>query len=119
MPTAMGLSEFHYFLLHSDGLTIVSRITEKVVGYYDMRQMGYGGGTDFETPLNRALDIIEAQESYQKADVLMISDGDCGLSAAFVQTLNNRKAALDCSIYTVLCAGLRINDSFSDEVFVL
>ncbi len=82
-------------------------------------QMGYGGGTDFETPLNRALDIIEAQESYQKADVLMISDGDCGLSAAFVQTLNNRKAALDCSIYTVLCAGLRINDSFSDEVFVL
>ncbi len=82
-------------------------------------QMGYGGGTDFETPLKRALDIIEAQESYQKADVLMISDGDCGLSAEFVESLNNRKAALDCSIYTVLCAGLRIDDKFSDEVVVL
>jgi len=31
MPLAVGLSEFHYFLLHSDCLTIVSRITEKVV----------------------------------------------------------------------------------------
>ncbi|MEI7796347.1 MAG: VWA domain-containing protein [Methylococcaceae bacterium] len=82
-------------------------------------QMGYGGGTDFETPLNRALDIIEAQKSYQKADVLMISDGDCGLSAAFTQTLNDKKAALDCSIYTVLCAGSRIDDKFSDEVVVL
>lgn len=82
-------------------------------------QMGYGGGTDFETPLNRALDIIEAQDSYQKADVLMISDGDCGLSAAFTQTLNYKKAALDCSIYTVLCAGSRIDDKFSDEIVVL
>ena len=48
MPTAMGLSEFHYFLLHSDGLTIVSRITEKVVGYYDMRQMGHILGMQYE-----------------------------------------------------------------------
>jgi len=31
MPLAIGLSEFHYLLLHSDCLTIVSRITEKVV----------------------------------------------------------------------------------------
>ncbi len=82
-------------------------------------RMGYGGGTDFETPLKRALDIIEAQNSYQKADVLMISDGDCGLSTEFVETLNNRKTVLDCSIYTVLCAGSRIDDKFSDEVVVL
>ncbi len=82
-------------------------------------RMGYGGGTDFETPLKRAFEIIEVQKSYQKADVLMISDGDCGLSTEFVETLNNRKAALDCSIYTVLCAGLRIDDKFSDEVVVL
>jgi uncharacterized protein with von Willebrand factor type A (vWA) domain len=69
--------------------------------------------------LKRALAIIEAQDSYQKADVLMISDGDCGLSTEFVETLNGKKAALDCSIYTVLCAGSRIDDKFSDEVVVL
>lgn len=35
MPLAVGLSEFHYFLLHSDCLTVISRVTEKVVKYYD------------------------------------------------------------------------------------
>lgn len=82
-------------------------------------RMGYGGGTDFETPLKRALDIIESQNSYSKADVLMISDGDCGLSADFMETLNTQKTVLNCSIYTVLCAGTRISDKFSDEVVVL
>lgn len=31
MPIGIALSEFHYFLLHEECLTIVSRITEKVV----------------------------------------------------------------------------------------
>lgn len=31
MPIGIALSEFHYFLLHEDCLTIISRITEKVV----------------------------------------------------------------------------------------
>ena len=35
-PVALALSEFHYFLLHSDSLTIISRITEKVVMSYDV-----------------------------------------------------------------------------------
>jgi hypothetical protein len=48
MPTAIGLSEFHYFLLHSDGLTIVSRITEKVVAFYDMRPLGHILGMQYE-----------------------------------------------------------------------
>jgi uncharacterized protein with von Willebrand factor type A (vWA) domain len=82
-------------------------------------QMGYGGGTDFETPLNRAFQLIEAQTDYQRADVLMISDGDCGLCENFVQTMRSKKQTLDCSIYTVLCAGSRVEDTFSDEVVVL
>ena len=82
-------------------------------------QMGYGGGTDFKTPLKRAFEIIEAQTDYQRADVLMISDGNCGLSLMFIQNLKKKKEKLDCSVYTVLCAGLRIDDKFSDEVVVL
>lgn len=51
MPLAVGLSEFHYFLLHSDCLTIISRITEKVVTYYDsqLRQMGHILGMQYES----------------------------------------------------------------------
>lgn len=31
MPVSIGLTEFHYYLLYTDGLTILSRITEKIV----------------------------------------------------------------------------------------
>ena len=30
-----------------------------------------------------------------------------------------RKQALNCMVYSVLCAGKRVDDSFSDEVVVL
>ena len=79
---------------------------------------GFGGGTDYETPLCRSFDIIAAQPDYLKADVLMVSDGDCQLSSALLATLKIRKAALDCTLYSVLCAGARADD-FSDEVVVL
>ena len=82
-------------------------------------QQGFGGGTDFETPLQRALDIIASEKDYQKADVLMMSDGDCQLSSTFLNRLTTQKQVLDCMIYSVLCAGGRIEDDFSDEVMVL
>ena len=82
-------------------------------------QQGFGGGTDFETPLSRAMDIIDLQTDYQKADVLMISDGDCALSDSFVQDLVARKEALNCMVYLVLCAGKREANALSDEIVVL
>jgi len=82
-------------------------------------QQGFGGGTDFETPLRRACQIICSQERYKKADVLMISDGDCSLSGSFAQEMLVQKTQLDFSLYTVLCAGSRHADGVSDEVVVL
>ncbi|OYU12590.1 MAG: hypothetical protein CFE38_06195 [Comamonadaceae bacterium PBBC1] len=82
-------------------------------------QQGFGGGTDFETPLQHALDTIDAQPSYLKADVLMVSDGDCALSDAFTARLQAEKQRLECRVYSVLCAGRRVADTFSDEVVVL
>lgn len=82
-------------------------------------QNGFDGGTDFETPLKRALKIIAEHPAYEKADVLMISDGDCQVSETFIQHLQERKAALDCMVYSVLCNGKRVEDAFSDEVIVL
>jgi uncharacterized protein with von Willebrand factor type A (vWA) domain len=82
-------------------------------------QQGFGGGTDFETPLQHALDSIDAQPSYLKADVLMVSDGDCALSDTFTARLQAEKQRLACRVYSVLCAGRRVADTFSDEVVVL
>ena len=88
-------------------------------GLLHFLRQGFGGGTNFEAPLARAMQIIEQHPAYEKADVLMISDGDCQLSAPFTQHLHQRKAVLDCMVYSVLCDGQRVADGFSDEVAVL
>lgn len=89
------------------------------VGLLQFLRQGFGGGTDFETPLRRAMEIIDKQTDYLKADVLMISDGDCSLSPAFTDYLRQEARRLECSIYSVLCDGKRLEDRFSDEVIVL
>jgi uncharacterized protein with von Willebrand factor type A (vWA) domain len=82
-------------------------------------RQGFGGGTDFETPLQHALKIIETHPDYLKADVLMISDGDCQLGPEFTTQLQAQKRQLNCRVYSVLCAGQRVADSFSDEVLLI
>lgn len=93
--------------------------TDDLAGWLGFLQGGFGGGTDFETPLQKALDIISDTSDYQKADILMISDGDCQLSDGFTQKLHREKQRLDCMVYSVLCDGKRVSDGFSDEVLVL
>lgn len=90
-----------------------------VAGLLQFLKQSFGGGTDFETPLRRAIEIIATQEDYLKADVLMISDGDCALSDEFSAFMSEEKTRLDCSVYSVLCAGQRVSDNFSNEVVVL
>lgn len=89
------------------------------VGLLKFLNQGFVGGTDFETPLRRAMHIIAEHKDYKKADVLMISDGDCNLSKLFSAWIVSQKKLLDCSIYSVLCNGSRVEDLFSDEVVVL
>jgi len=91
----------------------------EAAGLLKFLQQGFGGGTDFETPLQKALDTIALQKEYQKADILMISDGDCQLSPSFNQHFVAQKQKLDCMVYSVLCADTRVKDTFSDEVMVL
>ncbi|MDD2721872.1 MAG: VWA domain-containing protein [Gallionella sp.] len=88
-------------------------------GLLKFLQQGFGGGTDFQTPLEWALKIIRKQPAYLKADVLMISDGDCSLTPEFTARLRQDTQQLECSIYSVLCAGSRVKDDFSDEIMVL
>lgn len=111
----------HVILFGSSGETreFAMENVVQVPGLLGFLRQGFGGGTDFVTPLQRAFEIIAEQPGYQKADVLMISDGDCQLSDAFTRTVHARKAALDCAMYSVLCNGQRVADTFSDEVVVL
>lgn len=48
MPIDLFLSEFHYFILHSDSLTIMSRISEKIVQKFDLKTMGIVFGMSYD-----------------------------------------------------------------------
>ena len=92
---------------------------EDLAGLLHFLEQGFGGGTDFKTPLQRSMQIIGSQDTYIKADILMLSDGDCQLSSGFAQKFQSQKQKLDCMVYSVLCNGQRVSDNFSDEVTVL
>lgn len=80
---------------------------------------GYGGGTDFETPLNRSVQIIEKNTTFINADILMITDGYCSVTPDFKNQFTHKKQQLDFSVYTVICDAPKEVDDFSDEIFSL
>ena len=51
--------------------------------------MSFGGGTDPEGPLNKALDKSDTDEWY-KADILLVSDGEFSVSSGLSRKINNR-----------------------------
>lgn len=92
---------------------------DDLAGLMQFLNGGFGGGTDFETPLQRAIEIIGTYDNYKKADILMLSDGGCHLDDDFGKRFAIQKQNHNCMVYSVLCNGKRVSDNFSDEVLVL
>lgn len=77
-----------------------------------------GGGTDFETPLNAAIELIEKTE-FKKADIVFVTDGYCGVSDEWLQEFLRRKAEKEARVHSVLVEMVQSNetvDSFSGHV---
>jgi uncharacterized protein with von Willebrand factor type A (vWA) domain len=60
-----------------------------------------GGGTDFEAPIDAAMALIE-EKKLKRADIVIITDGECQVSPTWLAHLKERKRDLDFSIYAVL-----------------
>ncbi len=60
-----------------------------------------GGGTDFETPLNAALECIK-QSRFQRGDIIFITDGECRVSADWAERFRKEKEALGFSLFSIL-----------------
>ncbi|WP_047155216.1 VWA domain-containing protein [Aneurinibacillus tyrosinisolvens] len=43
--------------------------------FYELSQMAFGGGTHFDAPMKRALEIIEQTKAFRHADLVMVTDG--------------------------------------------
>jgi len=78
-----------------------------------------GGGTDFEKPLNKAMEIIECVE-FKKADIVFITDGSCRIGDTWLTGFNAARAEKGVRITTVLIDAGHTSDhtvkEFSDRV---
>ena len=54
----------------------------------------HNGGTNFESALTKAMKLIESS-TFKNADILFITDGDCGVSDAFLKKYRHTKEEKD------------------------
>ena len=60
-----------------------------------------GGGTDFQTPMDQALLLMETG-GFENADIVFITDGECKLPDAYVEQLHAEQTARSFTITGVL-----------------
>ncbi|PCG81568.1 hypothetical protein CIB93_34780 [Streptomyces sp. WZ.A104] len=64
----------------------------------DFAETFFGGGTDFEAPLTAAVDLLEAEfndAGRPRGDIVLITDGECGVSEEWMHRWNETKRRLD------------------------
>ena len=71
---------------------------EKVM---DLAEYFPGGGTDFQTPLDAALDCLK-QDQYKRGDIVFITDGECQVQADWAESFRREKEKLGFSLFSIL-----------------
>lgn len=60
-----------------------------------------GGGTDFEAPLNRALEFLQ-KSKFKRGDIVFITDGECDVNDGWLKTFLSEKDRLNFQVFSVL-----------------
>lgn len=60
-----------------------------------------GGGTNFQTPMTKALRLIK-EGGFQNADIVFITDGECALPEDYLEELREEQAARRFTVSGVL-----------------
>lgn len=78
-----------------------------------------GGGTDFQKPLDAALECLRADRR-RRGDVVFITDGECRVEPAWLQAFRREKTRLGFTVFSVLIdvgpSSLAAVSAFSDHV---
>jgi len=64
-------------------------------------EMFLGGGTNFETPLIEAVELMKNQ-SFEKADIVFITDGECELADDFLMQLREKQIEMGFTVTGIL-----------------
>jgi uncharacterized protein with von Willebrand factor type A (vWA) domain len=67
----------------------------------EMAEYFPGGGTDFERPIDAGVELL-ADKKLKRGDIVIITDGECQVSAEWLARLKERKRELDFKIFGVL-----------------
>jgi hypothetical protein len=70
----------------------------------DLAEFFYGGGTDFETPLDQATELLEAEfgeDGKTRGDIVLITDGACDVSEGWTRAWNDRKHRLGLRLFGI------------------
>ena len=78
-----------------------------------------GGGTDFDLPLEAAMETITSCELYRKADLVFITDGYCDVSRRVEKRLVHEKKKRGFALYSIFLegAGCESLEGLSDGVW--
>ena len=67
----------------------------------EMAEYFPGGGTDFEAPIDAAVELLR-EKKLKRGDIVIITDGESQVSPDWLARLSERKRELDFSIFAVL-----------------
>jgi len=89
---------------------------EKVM---DLAEYFPGGGTDFQKPLDAALDCLK-KSRFKKGDIVFITDGECQVTPDWAENFRNEKEKLGFSLFSILIdvgpSSLGTLKEFSDRI---
>jgi len=77
------------------------RYASDLQGALDLADYFAGGGTDFEHPLDAALDCLGSSR-LRRGDVVLITDGECRVSEPWKERFLAEKKRLDFALYAIL-----------------
>ena len=85
----------------------------------DLAEYFPGGGTDFQKPLDAALDCLR-QSRFKKGDIIFITDGECQVDPQWAEGFREQKDKLGFSLFSILIdmgpASLGTLKEFSDRI---
>lgn len=85
----------------------------------DLAEYFPGGGTDFQKPLDAALDCLR-QSRFKKGDIVFITDGECQVDPEWAERFRQEKDKLGFSLFSILIdvgpASLGTLKEFSDRI---
>jgi len=89
----------------------------------DFAEYFYGGGTDFQTPINRGVQVLEqmfAEDGAQKGDLVMITDGECAVRDEWLDRYMNAKKELAFRMYGCLIGThSHTLEALSDDIYTV